>query len=271
MSPLPGPTDSPPHEKPDSPPDEKRMSIFEHLEELRKRVFYAVLYWVLCSTVVGFYADGLMGIILRPFMEALVAAGQKPVMIYTEPTSSFAVVFKVVLILGAFLSAPFVFYELWGFVASGLFGREKKMVVFVAPLSYLLFCGGTVFFYLWIMPAALDFLFHYGTEFFPADQGFSVIQLPNVVDSVSFFLWMSLSMGLVFQLPLVMYFLSLIGLVSAKGFAKYQRHFIIGATVAAAIITPTGDAITLSLFMIPILALFYLGLLAVWIRERKAR
>src|SRR5689334_9257525 len=116
MPPLLGPADS--------PPDERRMSIFEHLEELRKRVFYAVLYWVLCSAVVGFYADGLMGVILRPFMDALVAAGQKPVMIYTEPTSSFAVVFKVVLILGAFLAGPFVFYELWGFVASGLFGRE---------------------------------------------------------------------------------------------------------------------------------------------------
>jgi len=247
------------------------MSIFEHLEELRKRVFYAVLYWVLCSAVVGFYADGLMGVILRPFMDALVAAGQRPVMIYTEPTSSFAVVFKVVLILGAFLAGPFVFYELWGFVASGLFGREKRLVVVVAPLSYLLFAGGAVFFYLWIMPPALGFLFRYGTEFFPADLGFSVVQMPSVVDSVSFFLWMSLSMGLVFQLPLVMYFLSAIGLVSAGGFAKFQRHFILGATIAAAIITPTGDAVTLTLFMFPILALFYVGLLAVWIRERKSR
>ena len=261
----------PPPEPTDSPPDDRRMSIFEHLEELRKRVFYAVVYWVLCSAVVGFYADGLMGVILRPFMDALVAAGQKPVMIYTEPTSSFAVVFKVVLILGAFLASPFIFFEMWGFVSSGLFGREKRMVVIVAPVSYLLFCGGTVFFYLWIMPPALDFLFRYGTEFFPPDLGFSVVQMPSVVDSVSFFLWMSLSMGVVFQLPLVMYFLSALGLVDAKGFAKYQRHFIIAATIVAAIITPTGDAVTLTLFMLPILALFYLGLLAVWIRERRSR
>src|SRR5690349_22513659 len=122
MSPLGGPTDSARAAADDSPPSDRRMSIFEHLEELRKRVFFAVLYWVACSMVVGFYADGLMGLVLRPYMEALVAAGQKPQMIYTEPTASFAVVFKVVLILGAFVAAPFIFWEIWGFVASGLFG-----------------------------------------------------------------------------------------------------------------------------------------------------
>jgi sec-independent protein translocase protein TatC len=263
MSPLLGPADS--------PPDEKRMSIFDHLEELRKRVCYALLYWILCSLVVGFYSDGLLGLILRPFMEALVASGQQPRMIYTEPTSSFAVSFKVVLILGAFVAAPFVFFEIWGFVASGLFGREKRMVAVVAPISYLLFSCGAVFFYLWVMPPALGFLFNYGRDLFADHQEWTVVQLPSVVDSVTFFLWMSLSMGLIFQLPLVMWFLSALGVVDAKGFAKYQRHFIVGATVVAAIITPTGDAVTLTLFMIPILSLFYLGLFAVYLRERKAR
>ena len=88
---------------------------------------------------------------------------------------------------------------------------------------------------------------------------------------MSFFLWMALSMGVIFQLPLVMYFLSFLGAVDARGFAKYQRHFILGATLVAAIITPTGDAVTLAFFMLPILALYYLGLLAVFLRERKAR
>jgi sec-independent protein translocase protein TatC len=191
-------------------------------------------------------------------------------MIYTDPTASFAVVFKVVLILGAFLAAPFVFWEIWGFVASGLYGREKRWVAVAAPVSYLLFAGGAWFFYSWVMPAAVTFLFGYGRDFFPSRPEWKIVQMPSVPDAVSFFLWMSLSMGLVFQLPLVMYFLSVIGVVRASGFAKYQRHFVLGATVAAAIITPTGDAVTLTLFMIPILALFYLGLLAVWLRERGA-
>jgi sec-independent protein translocase protein TatC len=247
------------------------MTIFEHLEELRKRAFYSVLYWIACSCVVGFYSDGLMGIVLRPYMEALVQSGQKPMMIYTEPTESFGVVFKVTLILGAFLAAPFIFWEIWGFVAAGLYGRERRMVTIVAPLSFLLFVAGAVFFYIWVLPPAVKFLYGYGRDFFPDQRDWAVVQMPKVPEAVSFFLWMAFSMGLVFQLPLVMYFLSLIGLVDAKAFSKYQRHFILGAAIAAAIITPTGDAVTLTLFMIPILALFYLGLLAVWIRERKPR
>lgn len=246
------------------------MSIFEHLEELRKRVLYATIYWIACSCVVGYYGDGLMGILLRPFMDALEATGQPTRLVYTEPTASFAVVFKVVLILGAFVASPFIAWEIWGFVASGLYGKEKRAVALAAPISFLLFAAGAVFFYLWVLPPAVGFLFDTGRDFFPENPGWQVVQMPDVPKLVSFFLWMALSMGLVFQLPLVMYFLSVIGLVDAKGFAKYQRHFILGATVGAAIITPTGDAVTLTLFMIPILALFYLGLLAVWVRERGA-
>jgi len=211
-----------------------------------------------------------MGILLRPFMDALVASGQAPRMIYTEPTSSFAVVFKIVLILGAFTAAPFVFWEVWGFVAAGLYGREKRLVLLAAPLSYLLFAGGAVFFYFFVLPAAVGFLYGYGRDFFPDQPGWQVEQLPAVPEAISFFLWMALSMGLIFQLPLVMIFLHRIGVVSAGTFFRYQRHFILGATIAAAILTPTGDAVTLGLFMLPILALYYLGLLVVWIRERGA-
>jgi sec-independent protein translocase protein TatC len=244
------------------------MTVFEHLEELRKRVGYAVLYWILCSAVVGVHAEGLMGVLLRPFMEALEASGQPAVMVYLGPTASFAVVFKIVLIAGSFLAAPFVFWEIWGFVAAGLYGKERRLVLLAAPISYLLFAGGTVFFYVFVLPAALDFLTGYGLDFFPDRPEWKVQQVPNIPEAVSFFLWMSLSMGLVFQLPLVMVFLHRIGLVGAGTFFRYQRHFILAATVGAAILTPTGDAVTLALFMVPILGLYYLGLLVVWIRER---
>jgi sec-independent protein translocase protein TatC len=245
------------------------MTIFEHLEELRKRVFFAVLYWLLCSVVVGFYADGLMALVLEPFMEALEKTGQSAQMVYIEPTASFSVQFKVVLILGVFLAAPFIFYEIWGFVAAGLYGKEKRLVVVVAPLSYLLFAGGAVFFHRWVLPAAVDFLYGYGRYSFPGHPEWVIRQMPDVPQAISFFLWMALSMGLVFQLPLVMYFLNAAGIVRVATFAKYQRHFILGAAVAAAMITPTGDAVTLGLFMVPILALFYLGLAAAWLRERS--
>jgi len=245
------------------------MTVFEHLEELRKRVGYALLYWVLCSTVVGIHSDGLMGVLLRPYMEVLEASGQPAVMVYLGPTASFAVVFKIILIAGAFVAAPFVFWEIWGFVAAGLYGRERRLVLIAAPVSYLLFAGGAVFFYVFVLPKAVGFLYTYGRDFFPDRPEWRVQQMPNIPEAVDFFLWMALSMGLVFQLPLVMVFLHRIGVVSAATFFRFQRHFILGATVGAAILTPTGDAVTLSLFMIPILGLYYVGLLVVWIRERK--
>ena len=248
--------------------DLTRMTIGEHLEELRKRLFYAVLYWMACSAVAGWYAEDLMGLVLRPFLVALENAGQPTVIVYLQPTDSFTVLFKVVMILGAFLASPFIAWELWGFVGAGLHSKEKRWVVVSAPLSFLLFAGGALFFYLWVLPPAVDFLYSSGMNFFPDRPEWRVVQMPSIPDALSFFLWMSLSMGLIFQLPVVMFFLNVMGLVSARTFLRLQRHFILGATVASAVITPTGDAVTLTLFMLPILALFYLGLLAVWIRER---
>ncbi|MCK6480433.1 MAG: twin-arginine translocase subunit TatC [Planctomycetaceae bacterium] len=247
------------------------MSIGEHLEELRKRVFFSLIYWVAASAVAGWYADGLMGILLRPFMEALERTGQPTEFVYLQPTDSFTVMFRIVLILGAFLASPFVFWEIWGFVGAGLYGKEKRVVLLAAPISFLLFVAGAVFFYLWVLPPAVDYLYSTGRGFFPDRPDWVIVQKPNIPDAVSFFLWMALTMGIVFQLPLVMLLLNAIGIVDAGSFLKYQRHFILGATVAAAVITPSGDAVSLALFMIPILALFYLGLLAVFLRERSRR
>ncbi len=259
MPPLPPPGDT--------PPDDRRMTIGEHLEELRKRVLWSVVYWVACSGVAGYYSDGLMGLLLRPFLEALERAGQPTQVVYLQPTDSFTVVFRVMLLAGAFLASPLVAWEIWGFVGKGLYGREKRWVVVAAPISFLLFAGGALFFYLAVLPPAVEFLYSYGTGFFPGNRDWRIVQMPSVPHAVSFFLWMSLTMGLVFQLPLVMFFLNLLGLVEGRSFLQYQRHFVLAATVGAAILTPTGDAVTLLLFMLPILALYYLGLGAIFARE----
>jgi sec-independent protein translocase protein TatC len=252
----------------DSSPDEKRMTIGEHLEELRRRVLWAVGYWAVCSFVAAWYGNPLMAMFLEPTMQALEATGQDARMAYFSPTESFGVNFKVILIVGAVFASPLVAWELWGFVAAGLYGREKRMVQWAAPISFLLFLGGAAFFHWGVLPAALEFLYSFGREYFPGSTTWRVESVINVQQYVTFYLWMSLTMGVIFQLPLVMFFLSLLGLARASSFAKYQRHFILGATVVAAVITPTGDALTLSLFMLPILALFYIGLIGVWLRER---
>ncbi|MHC4821341.1 MAG: twin-arginine translocase subunit TatC [Planctomycetota bacterium] len=257
--------------RPDVAPDERRMTIGEHLEELRKRVTWALVYWLIATLATAYWANELMGIVLTPFMEALQATGQTPKMIWLHPADSITVVFKFIAILGAFFAAPFITWEIWGFISAGLYGREKKMVRLVAPISYLLFASGTLFFYLFVLPQALTFLFEYGHGFFKWQPEWATEHSLNIKDSISFYLWMSLSMGVVFQLPLVMYFLNVIGLMEAKSFSQYRRHFILGATVVAAVVTPTGDAVTLSLFMIPIIGLFELGLLAVRLRERGRR
>jgi sec-independent protein translocase protein TatC len=153
------------------------------------------------------------------------------------------------------IASPLIARELWGFVGAGLYPGEKKYVRLFAPISYLLFLGGVAFLYFAVLPQALNFLYSFGLD--PAYHEMK----PQYSDYVSFYITMSLIMGLVFQLPLIMLFLITTRLVSPATFSKYRRHFIVGAVVLLAIVSPTGDAVTLLLISAPVIILYEGGLL----------
>lgn len=246
----------------DGPAGDRPMTLAEHLDELRKRLFWCVLI-VLAFFCVALYAEPvLLGIALWPAYSVLrgMKGGE---FIATEVSEKFMTSMKLDLVVALFLAAPMILYILWGFVARGLHSHEKRYVRIYAPFSYVLFMGGCVFFYFVIQPVTLQFLLDYRADDILAPDGTIIAAPPKLAiqSTISFFLSMTLVMGLFFELPLVMLFVQAIRIATWKTYLKYAKHFVFALFVAGAIITPTPDAATLLVFMTPVLALFFGGIL----------
>ena len=238
------------------------MTLADHLDELRKRVVWCVVIAAVFVVACAMMEEALMGIAMAPANSVLREMKNSGFM-STEPGEKFFTAMKVDIVAGLFLSAPLILYILWGFVARGLHAHEKRYVRIFAPFSYVLFLGGCAFFYFVIQPLTLEFLFNYHAADIvtPDGQIIAIDMRPAIAPIVSFFLSMTLITGLVFEMPLVMLFVQAIRISSWRTFAKYRKHFFFGMVVLSAVITPTGDALTLALFMAPMLVLFEGGIL----------
>ncbi|MEA3375310.1 MAG: twin-arginine translocase subunit TatC [Chloroflexota bacterium] len=224
---------------------EARMSILEHLAELRNRLLKAV-----AALAVGVLA----GTFLAPrLLKFLVAPLGEQVPLALGPIEAPAVFFKVSLIIGVVVAMPVIVFQLFRFVAPGLKPQERRYVIIGTPIAALSFAAGVVFAALVLLPAAVPFL-----------RGF----LPDIVEQrysidryISFVSIILLWAGLVFETPLVMFFLAKLGVITSSGFATARRGVIIGAAVVAAVITPTHDPINMLLIMVPFLVLYEIGIL----------
>ncbi len=248
-----------PDDDAEGPPDDKPMSLFDHLEELRKRLFRAILALLIGTGIAYGFSEELLAIIAKPLLDAL-AEGDK--LVQTEVGTTFFTVLKASLVAGLFLSGPFVLAQIWGFVAPGLYPKERKSVVLYAPFSYLLFAGGAAFFYFVVQPIMLEFFIEFGRG--ESRLLGTTVEIANMIDVGRWFtLWLGMLRirGIIFLLPLVMVGARMMGLVETETFTAYRRHFIVGSVIAAAVLTPTGDAITLALTMVPIVLLYEVGVL----------
>jgi sec-independent protein translocase protein TatC len=246
----------------DAPEGDRPMTLGEHLDELRKRLFWCVV--IGTGFVIGcaYIEEVLVGIALWPAYSVMrdVRGGE---FIATEVGEQFMTGLKVDIVFGLFLASPLILYILWGFVARGLHPRERRFVRIYAPLSYVLFLGGCAFFYFKIQPIMLRALLTWHSSDIPGLDGTLVNVAPKLTmrNTISFFLSMTLVMGLIFELPLVMLFLQAIRVCTWRTFVRAWRHFMFGLFVFSAVVTPTGDAITLLLFMAPVVVLFFGGIL----------
>ncbi len=239
------------------------MTLSEHLEELRTRVIRALVIASVGVAICAFFQEELVAVVLWPVMNVLKQHDIGTVLV-PSITAAFMTSMKIVVVAGLFFTGPLVLRELWLFVASGLYQKEKRSIQLAAPISYVLFVIGALFFYFLLQPFVLNELLTWQIELQPLSAGEDPVKLEVMptIDSVwTFFLSMSLVMGVIFQLPLVMVVLQKIGLVDHRSFARYRRHFIMGSVVAAAVVTPTGDALTLGATMVPIVLLFESGIL----------
>lgn len=234
----------------DLPPEEDvfvEMTLQEHLEELRKRIIRASLA-VMAGVVVG---------IFTAFRVISTVAEQAGVDTQTlqiiSPTEPFTVYFKVVLYIAIAVAMPVLIYQLLQFVSPGLTRRERRAVVMAVPFVMIMFVLGVLFAFFVLAPRALDFLSTFGSSVFHWD--------PRAEEVISFYMRLMLGVGIVFELPVVMFAVAKVGAVTYKQFARVRKFAFLLGMVAAAIITPTPDPFNMMLVGIPIYALYEVGIL----------
>lgn len=230
----------------------KRMTLGQHLEELRRRLMVSVVALGLCIAVcIPFQMqEGLLWIVTRPFAWGTQKPPELNAFYLGEPV---LVYFELSLIAGLVLAFPVIFYEMWAFVAAGLHPHERRAVYLYAPVSFLLFAAGVAFTYFFLLPVTIGFLTAY-----PGQTIHMMVSLSGYVD---FFLIIELAVGALFEMPLAMLFLARLGLISADAFAGKRRAAILIAFIVAAIVTPTPDPLTQTILAIPLIGLYELGIL----------
>lgn len=248
----------------------EEMTLFEHLSELRSRLFKSVVA-VVVGLIVGFAVQRpLMDLLTEPYCRlpgeiraaTTTVAGEGCHLIVTDVLGHFFLVIKVSALAAVVLAGPVIAYQVWRFVTPGLRPIERRYAIPFFFTSVVLFAGGAVFSY-FILPRALTILLQFA--------GPNVVSLLDAREYIRFMLHMIVGFGVAFEMPLILVTLILMGVVGSEGLRRYRRHAIFGTFVAAAFITPTTDPITMSLMAGP-LVLFYEGsILFARFRERRQR
>jgi sec-independent protein translocase protein TatC len=241
------------------------MSFLEHLEELRKRLVYSII-----AAVVGFfvcwgYAENIFGLMQRPIMDALKKNGLAEKLVYLNPTEPFNLYLKIGFMAGIFVASPFILYQVWMFISPGLYRNEKRYVLPFMLSTITLFLAGGMFGYKMVYPAALDFLIGYGHQFQP---------MITIGEYTDLFLTIILGLGIIFEMPILVFFLALMGVVTAGWMWRNIRYSILVIFIIAAIITPTTDILNMCLFAAPMVALYTLSIGVAWLvhpKQRRAR
>jgi sec-independent protein translocase protein TatC len=233
------------------PENEVRASFFEHLTELRLRLIRALLGVAVGMAVAGIFSEKIYRWLMEPVIRALPQNQQ--VLNFNSLLEPFAVYLKVALYGGIFVSAPWGLWQLWLFVAPGLYKREKKVVVPFLVSGTAMFYAGAAFCYFLVMPRAFPALL--------AIAGEGMNPWLTMREQLTLVLAMMLGFGVVFEVPVIIGFLALVGLVSADFLARYRRHAIVANVALAAIITPTGDPFNLALLAVPMIVFYEIGIL----------
>jgi sec-independent protein translocase protein TatC len=227
------------------------MSLIEHLEELRRRLIHSAVYLVVAFFIAYAFHERIYGFMQGPITFALKQHHLDPQLVYLNPIEPFNLYLKISFLGGAILASPLVLYQVWLFISPGLYQNEKRYVVPFMSATIGLFLAGAFFGYHYVYPGALDFLLGYGKQFKP---------MVTISEYTDLFMTVILGLGAVFELPILVMFLSLFGLVSAGWLWKNVRYAILVIFIIAAIITPTPDILTMCVFAAPMLVLYLISI-----------
>jgi sec-independent protein translocase protein TatC len=251
--------------------EEARMTFVEHLYDLRKRLRTAALIFIVVTIASFFFAEKYFDLLTRPARMAWTAAlGREPVFVFTNPTEPFWVYTKLAMYAAILIASPAVIWQLWKFVAPGLYRKEKRMALVVTIATAGCFVGGAVFGYVLISKPALTFLFGL-SQSVTGTLPFKIEPMVKMEELVGFMLAMLLGTGVAFELPVVLAVLGWLGLVTARSLWKFNKYALILSAVVGGILTPGPDVLSQMLMAGPLFGLFQVSIVVVWLIERARR
>jgi sec-independent protein translocase protein TatC len=236
------------------------MSLMEHLDELRKRIIRSFIFLVLGFCVAGIFYKQLVAFIQAPLNHI----GKS--LVFTHPMDPLNLDIQVSLIGGLILASPFILYQVWLFIAPGLYQNERRFVVPFMAATVGLFLAGAAFGYFWVLPGAMQILI--------VDFGKNFTPMVTIEEYSSFFLSIILGLGISFEMPILIFFLALFGIVTPRFLWRNIRYAILAVFLVAAIICPSPDPWTMCIYALPMLSLYVLGIgIAWWVHpaRRKAK
>jgi sec-independent protein translocase protein TatC len=233
-----------------------RMSFLEHLEELRNRIVWSIIGVGVAFFLSLYYAPEMWKAVSDPAISALRQLGLQGKLVFTSPTEAFMTIWmKLPLLAAIFLASPWILYQVWAFIAPGLYRRERRWAAPFVLCSAGLFILGGAFAYFLAFPFALTFLLGVGRDI-------NVQPMVTVTEYFDLFVDVMLGIGLVFELPVLIFFLVLLRIASPAFLFRHSRYAILAIAIIAAVVTPTPDVFNMMLFCVPMWMLFFVGIFA---------
>jgi sec-independent protein translocase protein TatC len=232
------------------------MSFLEHLDELRKRIFLALIGVGVSFGLCLVFANQIWQFVSDPAIAALKNTGASPNLVFIKPTEAFSIIWvKAPMLVALFLAAPWILYQVWAFIAPGLYKKERRWAApFVLSTAGLFILGGA-FAYFVAFRFGLEFLLSIGRDI-------HVMPMITATEYFDLFVNATLGIGIVFELPVLLFFLTLLRIVSPRFLLKNTRYAILIIALVAAVVTPTPDIFNMMLFTVPMWMLFFVGVFA---------
>jgi len=243
----------------ETPEDDVQLSLRDHLMELRKRLKWALIWLMLGFGASYYWSQQIFHFMMQPIFAAL-PEGERALH-FASSVEPFIIYLKVGLYSGLFVSSPFIFWQIWMFVAPGLYRRERRKIAPFVLAATVFFVAGAAFCYLVILPPAFQFLIN--------TAGPDIKPVLMMDEQLGLVMMMLLAFAIIFELPMVLTLFAMMGVVDYKFLSKYRRHAIIVNVIVAAFVTPTGDPFNLALMALPMMVCYELGVLGARIFGKK--
>lgn len=240
-----------------------KMSFLEHLDELRKRLIY-VVYSLIAGCVIAFIFIGrIFDFIMKPMYEMLAPAGSGAKLMYTAGPEPFMLHIKIGFLAGIFIASPLILWQLWKFIAPGLYSHEKKFAIPFVLMSTLFFVAGGLFAHYVAFPVTWSFFLGFGNDY--------MVFMPKIDEAFSLYTKLLLGMGAVFEMPTLVLFLARMGVVTARMLIRYFKYALLAIFIIAAIISPGTDIPSQLVMAVPMILLYGVSIVVAAIFQKRRK